>query len=196
MKLLLATRNKGKIKEITEVFGVLGWEIEGLPPDAPEVIEDGTTFEENARKKAETIAALYQTAALADDSGLEVEALDGRPGVYSARYAGENANDEENNRKLLSEMADIPAADRHARFVCVLALARPGEATVTVRGECKGEILTKPMGTGGFGYDPLFFVQEYGKTLAELSLADKNKISHRAKAIRALQKLESQGERK
>jgi XTP/dITP diphosphohydrolase len=184
-KLLLATRNKGKVREFAAFFAELGWEVEAVPDDAPEVVEDGETFAANAIKKAEAIAAHYRCPALADDSGLEVDALEGRPGVYSARFAGEHATDADNNRKLLDELSKLSSVEEpKARFVSAIALARPGQETLVSLGTVEGTILTKPRGTNGFGYDPLFFLNEYGKTMAELSLEEKNRISHRAKALR------------
>jgi XTP/dITP diphosphohydrolase len=185
-EIILATRNPGKIREFSAAFAPLGWQLHGLPVDAPPVDEDGQTFEENACKKAETIMRRYGVPALADDSGLEVDALGGRPGVFSARYAGEGANDEKNNQKLLQEMAGVPDGQRQARFVCVLALAFPGRPTVWFRGECEGEILREIRGTGGFGYDPLFYLPSWGQTMAELDVEQKNRISHRAEALRKL----------
>jgi XTP/dITP diphosphohydrolase len=184
--IILATRNQGKIRELVPYFARIGWTLQGLPADAPLIIEDGLTFAENAHKKAETIARMYGMAALADDSGLEVDALGGRPGVYSARYAGENASDEMNNRKLLQEMVDVPVELRTARFVCVLALSIPGKRTLFFRGECEGRILREMRGTGGFGYDPLFYLPHLDKSMAELTVEQKNQISHRAQAMRKL----------
>ncbi|MFC4767522.1 XTP/dITP diphosphatase [Effusibacillus consociatus] len=194
MKVVLATRNQGKVREFGEALAALGWTIEGLPENVPAVIEDGLTFEDNARKKAEEVAEFLQTPVLADDSGLEVDALDGRPSVFSARYAGENASDSANNSKLLEELAGVPIDNRSARFVCVLALARPKEPTLLARGECEGVILEQPRGAGGFGYDPLFFVPDLQKTFGELTLDEKNRISHRAKAIRSLMQLVPAGD--
>jgi XTP/dITP diphosphohydrolase len=185
-KLLLATRNPGKVREIASFFAELGWEVEPVPADAPEVVEDGTTFAANAIKKAEEMAALYHCPTLADDSGLEVDALDGRPGVYSARFAGEDATDERNNAKLLQELTGVVEDERAGRFLSAIALARPGQETLVSFGTLEGRILTEPRGTGGFGYDPLFYLPAHGQTLAEITLAEKNAISHRAKALRAM----------
>lgn len=195
MKVVLATRNQGKVREFAEALSGLGWTVGGLPASVPEIVEDGRSFEENARKKAETVANLLRVPVLADDSGLEVDALDGEPGVFSARYAGENATDSDNNRKLLAALTGVPAEKRSARFVCVLAWAVPEKPAVTVRGECEGVILDEPRGEGGFGYDPLFFVPRLQKTFGELPLEEKNRISHRAKAIRSLIDLLSEGGR-
>ncbi|WP_018130995.1 XTP/dITP diphosphatase [Effusibacillus pohliae] len=195
MKVVLATRNQGKVREFAQALSALGWMVEGLPETAPQVVEDGLTFEANARKKAEAAAAFLQAPVLADDSGLQVDALDGQPGVFSARYAGEDATDTANNLKLLQALEGVPAERRSARFVCVLALAQPNAPTVLARGECEGIILEAPRGEGGFGYDPLFFVPELQKTFAELSLEEKNRISHRTKAIRSLIELVREGDR-
>tara|TARA_Y100000588_G_scaffold295811_1_gene316161 strand:- start:1096 stop:1698 length:603 start_codon:yes stop_codon:yes gene_type:complete len=184
--LVIATRNAGKLKEITAVLGddvdILSLE---AYPDAPEVEEDGDTFEANALKKARTISAHTGQITLADDSGLEVYALDGAPGIHSARFAGIDASDDENNRKLLDLLHDIVEHDRSARFRCVLALVTPqgGEQTVTAAWE--GRILTEPRGQHGFGYDPLFYSPAHGVTSAELPTEEKNKVSHRGKALDA-----------
>jgi XTP/dITP diphosphohydrolase len=185
-QLLLSTRNQGKVREFAAFFAELGWHVEPVPADAPEVIEDGDTFAANAIKKAEQIAAHYHCPALADDSGIEVDALDGRPGVYSARYAGEHATDEQNNEKMLQELQDVSPENRTARFISAIALARPGQETLVAFGTVQGTVLEAPRGTGGFGYDPLFEVSGMGQTLAEIPLEEKNRISHRAKALRGM----------
>jgi XTP/dITP diphosphohydrolase len=185
--ILLATRNQGKVKEFQSFFAELGWHVEPVPADAPEVIEDGSTFAENARKKAETISQHYHMPALADDSGLEVDALEGRPGVYSARYAGEHATDADNNSKLINEMSGLNTPDdRTARFISAIAFARPGQKTLITFGTVEGLILPEPRGTGGFGYDPLFYLPDLQKTMAEIPLEQKNRLSHRAKALRTM----------
>lgn len=187
-KIVLATGNKGKLREFRGLLeGVFG-NIVSLNDleSPPEVTEDGETFRENALKKARAIAAYSGIPALADDSGLEVEALGGRPGVYSARYAGEGAVDTDNIAKLLSELQGV--ANRKARFVCFIALVTPGGKEVTAEGTCEGVILTEPRGEGGFGYDPVFFLPEYDKTMAEIPGELKNKISHRARACESLAK--------
>ncbi|GAX91109.1 XTP/dITP diphosphatase [Effusibacillus lacus] len=189
MQVILATRNQGKVREFDKALSELGWTVSGLPDNTPPVVEDGLTFEANARKKAETIAQLLQVPVLADDSGLEVDALGGRPGVYSARYAGEHASDADNNHKLLQELAGVAPDKRTARFVCALAFSNPGSPTLLARGECEGVILTEARGEGGFGYDPIFCVPDLRKTFGELDLDEKNRISHRAKAIRSLLEL-------
>lgn len=182
-KLIVATGNLGKLREIREILE--GTEVLGLHDLAldVEIVEDGDTFTANAQKKAETICELMHLPVLADDSGLEVEALNGRPGVYSARFAGEDASDADNISKLLQEMNETPDNQRQARFVCVMCLAMPDGSLHTTRGEVKGEILREMRGENGFGYDPLFYIREYGKTFAELSAEEKNTISHRGKAL-------------
>lgn len=187
---LIATKNKGKAKEFESLFSPRGYEVHTLLDyeNATDVEETGTTFAENAILKAETIAKELNQVVMADDSGLVVDALDGRPGVYSARYAGEDKNDEANTQKLLKELKDIPAEKRTARFYCVLALASPNQETITVSGYVEGRIAESPAGTNGFGYDPVFYVPEKGKTMAELESAEKNAISHRANALKELEK--------
>jgi XTP/dITP diphosphohydrolase len=184
-ELVLATRNKDKGRELAALLGDLGIVIRTLAefPDAPEVIEDGETCEANAVKKAVAIARYTGLPAVADDTGLEVEALGGRPGVYAARYAGEDATYEDNWRKLLRELEGVPREKRLARFVTVAALAEPNGPVRTATGSLEGFIAEKPAGTEGFGYDPVFCVPELGKTLAELSPEEKNRISHRGRAF-------------
>lgn len=186
MELVVATGNAGKLREIRRLLADTGIEVKGLDAfeGLPEVEEDGETFEANARKKAETIAGLTGCLTLADDSGLAVEALGGQPGVRSARYAGEGATDADNNRKLLGVLQGIPAEKRRAAFCCAMALAAPGQETRFFFGRVEGVILDQQRGEGGFGYDPLFLVPEYGKTMAELPLETKNRISHRGQALR------------
>ncbi len=184
--LLIASANKGKVKEIKELFSDLALNIIDLSnyPYLQEVKEDGKTFRDNALKKARIRSQETALLTMADDSGLEVEYLSGKPGIYSARFAGPDADDEENNKKLLKELAGVPYEKRQARFKCVVAIIDPvsGEE-YTVQGICEGRILTELRGTNGFGYDPLFYVPEYNKTMAELKLTAKNKISHRAHAL-------------
>jgi XTP/dITP diphosphohydrolase len=184
-ELVLATRNKDKGKELAALLADSGVVIRTLVefPDAPEVIEDGETCEANAVKKAVAMARYTGLPAVADDTGLEVEALGGRPGVYAARYAGEDATYEDNWRKLLRELEGVPLEKRRARFVTVAALADPNGSVCTATGLLEGFIAEKPAGTGGFGYDPVFYVPELGQTLAELSCDEKNRISHRARAF-------------
>lgn len=194
--LLIATKNKGKAVEFEEIFGKKGYTVKTLLdyPDIADVEETGVTFEENARLKAETISQLLQIPVIADDSGLMVDVLNGQPGVYSARYAGEQKSDAANNAKLLATLAEIPNASRKAKFHCTLVFARPSAESIVVHGELHGEIATVPSGEGGFGYDPLFYVPEFGKTTAELGPL-KSQISHRKKAVQALiEKLQELGE--
>jgi XTP/dITP diphosphohydrolase len=185
-ELVVATRNPGKLREISHLLAGAGIAVVGLDgfPGLPEVVEDGATFADNAAKKAETIAALTGRACLADDSGLMVDALDGAPGVHSARYAGSQGDDAANNRRLLHELAGVPAERRQAAFCCVMALCRPGQPTALFSGRVTGRILTAPRGQGGFGYDPLFLVDGCDRTMAELPLDDKNRVSHRGQALR------------
>ena len=187
-EIVIATNNVGKAKEFAEIFEPKGYSVKTLRdfPELEEVEETGTTFEENARLKAETIANELQTIVLADDSGLCVDALDGQPGVYSARFAGEPKSDAANNAKLLSELGGLVGEERAAHFTCCLVLAAPNTESLVVQAECPGQIATLPAGESGFGYDPLFLVPEYGKTFAELGMEIKNKISHRARAIEML----------
>lgn len=189
--MLVATRNAGKVAEIAAITAPLGYRVLSAAdvPGLPEVDETGMTFSENARLKALSAAAHAGVLTLADDSGLEVDALGGRPGVYSARFAGEGATDEANNARLLDELRGVPPERRGARYVCVIALAAPdgaGGAQVLgeFRGELEGRIADGPRGAGGFGYDPLMELPELGRTVAELSMAEKNEISHRARALR------------
>jgi XTP/dITP diphosphohydrolase len=187
-ELLVASCNKGKCAEISRLLsGCVGrlYSMEDFPA-LPEVIEDGLTFEENACKKALSAAVATGIPTIADDSGLVVAALGGRPGVYSARFAGDGACDEANNRKLLKELNDHATVERSASFVCVVALCFPDGTCRTFHGELKGEILFHPRGTGGFGYDPLFFIPGFGCTMAEMDIDLKNEISHRGLALKKL----------
>jgi XTP/dITP diphosphohydrolase len=186
VKVVVATRNRGKLREILPLVAELGFDlctIDDVAPDA-ELREDGDTFEANALAKARQALAATGLPALADDSGLEVDALGGAPGVHSARYAGVPSDDARNNQKLLAALAGVPAP-RAARFRCVAAFV-DGIRELTRDGSCAGEVLTAPRGSDGFGYDSLFFVPVLGKTMAEVTLADKNARSHRAMAFRAL----------
>jgi XTP/dITP diphosphohydrolase len=158
-------------------------------PRIPEIEEDGKTFTENALSKARFYSAYFDQLTLADDSGLEVEALQGKPGIHSARYAGKRASSQENNRKLLREMEGIPTSKRGARFKCVMALVSADGREVLTEGACSGRIGFKEVGRRGFGYDPLFILPNHGKTMAQLSIEEKNRISHRGKALRKLRKL-------
>lgn len=189
MRLILATTNMGKVREIEKILADLPVAVETIDAfDFPPVVEDGKTFAENACKKARHYAAHTGCITLADDSGLEVEALQGQPGVYSARYAGKEANDAMNNDKLLQAMHDVPAGNRTARFRCVLAVAAPGGRCTMAEGVCSGTIGFTPRGDQGFGYDPLFVLAD-GRTMAELPAAEKNRISHRGQALRKLKAL-------
>ncbi|MFA7405359.1 MAG: XTP/dITP diphosphatase [Pelobacteraceae bacterium] len=183
--LVVATRNKGKILEINALLAGFVDRVSSAADfaDFPETIEDGATFEENALKKAREAARFTGLPALADDSGLVVDALGGRPGVFSARYAGEGADDAANNARLLSECQDVPDDQRQAAFVCVLAFVTPEGAEQLFAGRVAGRILAAPRGEGGFGYDPLFLVDGFDRSMAELELAEKNVVSHRARAI-------------
>ena len=195
-RLALATGNSGKIREIRSLLS--GLEVEVLTADElddwPDLVEKGETFEENAASKALTLARWAAISALADDSGLEVEALDGRPGVVSARYAGRQGDDAANIARVLREMEGIAPELRRARFVCVLVLASPAGETIEVREMCEGRITAAPKGEMGFGYDPIFVPEGMEKTMAELPLEEKNSISHRGKALRRLRMLLERGE--
>jgi len=189
VKVVLATRNRGKLREIVPLVAGLELElltIDEVAPDA-ELREDGVTFVENALAKARQAARATGLPAIADDSGLEVDALDGVPGVYSARYAGPGADDDSNNAKLLEALRGVPPAQRTARFRCVAVFVDPARGLELVRdGACEGEVLEGPRGQDGFGYDTLFFIPTVGRTMAELPLEEKNRLSHRAAAFRAL----------
>lgn len=195
MQVIAATKNKGKIAEISEILKPLGFEVvsQGDAGIDVEVFETGKTFMENARIKAQAVALLCDDAVLADDSGLCVDALGGAPGIYSARYAGENASDEEKIAKLLGELAD--KTDRTAKFVTAVVFLYPDGREVSATGEVCGRITAEVHGDGGFGYDPIFYSNELKKTFGEASAEEKNAISHRAKALSALcEKLKSEKE--
>ncbi|MCG8565362.1 MAG: XTP/dITP diphosphatase [Desulfobacterales bacterium] len=181
--LVLATTNKGKLKEMRELLKDFPVDIKGLDDfgPIPEVIEDGETFDENAYKKASFTARVLGYPALADDSGLCVDALDGAPGVYSARYAGEDATDEKNVEKLLQAMEN--EENRKAAFQCVISIAIPTGPALTYEGRCEGVLTREPQGDNGFGYDPLFYFPEFDKTFAQLSMDEKARVSHRGKAL-------------
>lgn len=197
-KIVLATKNKGKLKEMQRLLADLDCDIVTVDEVAPSlnVIEDGKSFLENSMKKAMEIAQHTGLLAIADDSGLEVDALSGAPGIYSARFAGEGASDQDNNAKLLSLMQDVPDERRTARFKAVIVAWLPDGAFpnkdnhkdkyISADGVCEGKITHKPVGSKGFGYDPVFFLPHLGKTMAELEPEEKNQISHRAKAMQAL----------
>ena len=195
--IVAASRNRHKIEEIeaiTKKFGmrIISRDEAGIPP--VEIEEDGQTFEENSFKKASEIMKLCGQITLADDSGLMVDYLNGAPGVYSARFAGEEGNDAKNNEKLLKLMEGVPADKRTAKFVSVITMVYPDGTVLTARGECPGTILTAPAGDGGFGYDPLFVPEGYEKTFAQLTADEKNAISHRAVALVELERLLSERE--
>lgn len=183
--IILASKNKGKIKEIKELLDEYDLEIKSLLDyeEIPDVEETGETFHENAALKAKTIGDLLNYPVIADDSGLMIDALDGRPGIYSARYAGEPADDYQNNLKVLEEMEHVDEDKRDARFVAVLAFYRPGLEVIFSEGYCEGEITFGERGKHGFGYDPIFIPKGYTKTMAELKDYEKNIISHRAQAL-------------
>lgn len=190
MRLIAATRNTGKLEEIAQIleqfpFNVVSMAEAGVTDD---IEETGSSFEENALIKAKKVweAMGKGEIVLADDSGLEVDYLDGAPGVYSARYAGEGASDADRNRKLLGVLAGVPADKRSARFVCAIAMIFPDGNDLIVRGTCEGMIAFEPAGTNGFGYDPLFYVPSIGVTIAQMDAETKNRISHRGNALRQL----------
>lgn len=191
MHLVLATRNRGKVAELLELLGGLKIGISSLAdyPDIPDVQEDGKTFLDNARKKARLVMRATGRWTLADDSGLVVDRLGGEPGVRSARYAGRQGDHAANNRKLLSEMKGVPDDERCAAFVCAMILASPDGREWDVEGRLEGVIARGPAGSGGFGFDPLFYVPEEGKTVAELSMARKNEISHRGRALNKIREI-------
>ena len=191
--IVVASKNPGKVKEFKAMFEPAGVTVKSLAdfPSVPTVDETGTTFEENARQKADQYAKDLQLPVIADDSGLMVDALDGQPGIRSARYAGDGHNDAANNAKLLANLADVPDDARTATFHTTLVLAKPDhpEADLVVHGDLSGQITAIPRGTDGFGYDPFFLVPSLGKTLAELTAEEKNQISHRGNAMRSLEKV-------
>ncbi|MFQ5843096.1 MAG: XTP/dITP diphosphatase [Thermodesulfobacteriota bacterium] len=191
MELFLATRNEGKIREIEELLQGCEISLTSLKdyPDAPEVAENGEVYRDNALKKARFFTGWTRKLTVADDSGLEVDYLQGRPGVFSARYAGKGRDDRENSRKLLRELKGIPREKRGAVFRCVMVLVTPWGDEEVVEGECRGQIGFEERGERGFGYDPIFVIPRYGKTVAELSIAEKNRLSHRGKALRKLKKI-------
>ncbi len=192
---LIATSNAGKLRDFAGAAGNHGITVEGIPgfSSLPPVVEDGLTCEANARKKAEEYSRTFPgELVLADDSGLEVDALGGAPGAHSARYAADephavesNTDDEANNARVLRELISVPPQKRGARFVCVIAAARDGQTLATFRGTAEGVVLDAPRGTNGFGYDPLFYLPQIGKTFAELSAEEKSNYSHRGAAFRA-----------
>jgi len=186
-KLVIATRNAGKAAEFCRLLVRLPFEVISLAdfPEVPEIEEHGNSFTENALIKARTVATLTGELVLADDSGLEVDALNGRPGIHSARFSGPGSTDESNNRKLLHELEGVPAEKRTASFRAAIAIACPEQMSWVTEGFCEGKIIFAPQGEGGFGYDPLFYVLEAKKTFAEMAPSEKNKFSHRARAFAA-----------
>ncbi len=191
MELVIATRNNGKLREIKAMLKGTRIRVLSLDdfPGCPDVIEDGKTFRENALKKARAVAEYTGKTALADDSGLSVDALDGAPGVYSARFSGPGADDLKNNRKLLRMMKDVPDEKRGAEFVCVMALAGKGVKEKTVKGIVRGRIMREMRGPRGFGYDPLFYYSPKRMTFAEMGPEEKNRVSHRARALAKIKAL-------
>jgi len=190
LKVVLATKNKDKVFEIEKILAGLDVELLTLEdfPDCPDTIEDGKTFEENAIKKAKTVFDYTGFPSLADDTGLEVDALDGEPGVYSARFSGEDANYSKNNDKLLNVLKNVPDEKRDAQFRCVAVFLNE-HIKETAEGICRGKILKELRGDKGFGYDPLFLYEPLGLTFAEISVEEKNKISHRSKAFNNMRKI-------
>ncbi|MDE5976950.1 MAG: XTP/dITP diphosphatase [Turicibacter sp.] len=188
-EVIIATKNAGKAKEFEHILKPYRVTVKSLLDfkELNDIVEDGETFEDNALIKARTIAKQFNQVVIADDSGLEVDALDGRPGVYSARYAGEGRDDRANIEKVLTELEGIPTANRGARFVCALALVTPQGEEAVVRGTCEGQILTECLGNEGFGYDPIFYLPGLKKTMAQIPKAQKNVLSHRADAFKKLQ---------
>lgn len=190
-QIIIATRNKGKMKEfktMLEAEGISVLSLDDINVTIPEIEETGSTFLENAQIKAEAVASIIDGPVIADDSGLVVDALDGRPGIYSARYAGEPADDVQNYEKVLHELTSFSGDERSARFVAVLALARPRYETIFFEGYCEGKIASEPIGDFGFGYDPIFIPNGYSVTMAELTEVEKNRISHRYHALKKLKK--------
>lgn len=188
-EIVVATRNRKKLGEIADLLGPYGLKVLCVAdfPEVPETVEDGETFAENAAKKAVEVARHLGRWAIGEDSGLCVDALGGRPGIYSARFAGEQATDAENNRKLQTELADVPEAKRGAGYVCSVAVADPsGIVRLTEEASCRGRITTESRGTNGFGYDPFFLIPEYHRTFGELPAVVKRHLSHRAKAFERL----------
>jgi len=187
--IVLGTRNSGKVREIRRMMAPVGVEVLSLDsfPEFPEIVEDGESFAENAALKATGTARHVNHWVIAEDSGLAVDALDGAPGIYSARFSDPGATDDRNNTKLLTDLAGVPASERGAKYVCHIAVAAPcGEIRWHVERECRGRITTEPRGTNGFGYDPFFLIPEYHRTFGELTPVVKNSISHRARAMHSL----------
>ena len=188
-RLILASSNKDKAREIAEILNGTPFVVTTMKEEGfdPEIVEDGKTFEENALIKARTVHALAQNAyVMADDSGLCIDALDGAPGIYSARFCGEDSTYPEKFAKIFEMLRDVPEEQRTAKFVCSIAVVRPDGSEFTVRGEVCGVLHEKPAGDGGFGYDPIFYVPEFGMTTAQMTKEQKNSISHRGNALRAM----------
>jgi XTP/dITP diphosphohydrolase len=188
-EVIIATKNPGKAREFEHIFAPRGIAVKTLLdyPEIEDVEETGSTFEENAILKAEGVSKALNKMVIGDDSGLIVDALEGRPGIYSARYAGEEPKDDQKNlEKVLDELKGVSEEDRTARFYCALAVAVPGKKTITVSGTCEGRILEEQRGTNGFGYDPVFYVPDKSRAMAELTADEKNQISHRANALKKL----------
>lgn len=200
-ELILASGNKGKLAEFQHLLDDLDIQVQSMKdyPEIGEIIEDGTTFAENALKKARTVCKAIGKPALADDSGLMIDCLDGAPGIYSARFAGDGHDDAANNEKVLNLLQNVPDEQRGAQFFCAIAIVLPDGREYTVEGFCRGTILHALQGDGGFGYDPLFYIAELGKSFAELSMAEKNAISHRGmanrKAVEIIRSLQKEGNR-
>ncbi|MEB2290890.1 XTP/dITP diphosphatase [Priestia megaterium] len=187
-EIIIATKNAGKVKDFETLFSPKGFKVKSLLdfPEIEDVEETGVTFAENATLKAEAISSALNKPVIADDSGLAIDALNGEPGVYSARYAGENKDDNANIEKVLQKLNDVPFEKRTARFHCALAIAVTGKRTEIVEGTCEGHILEEKRGENGFGYDPIFFVEKWRCSMAELTKEQKNQISHRANALKKL----------
>ncbi|MQR88564.1 XTP/dITP diphosphatase [Bacillus megaterium] len=187
-EIIIATKNAGKVKDFETLFSPKGFKVKSLLdfPKIEDVEETGVTFAENATLKAEAISSALNTPVIADDSGLAIDALNGGPGVYSARYAGESKDDNANIEKVLQKLNDVPFEKRTARFHCALAIAVPGKRTEIVEGTCEGHILEEKRGENGFGYDPIFFIEKWRCSMAELTKEQKNQISHRANALKKL----------
>jgi len=185
-EIVAATRNKDKVREIRKILKGPNVRILNLDnlKNIPKIVENGKTFEKNASKKARVVSKYTHKLTIADDSGLEVDALKGKPGIKSARFAGRAANYDKNNAKLLKALKKIPSSGRKARFVCVISIAKDGKVLKVVKGNCRGRIAFEPRGRTGFGYDPLFVSPKYGKTFAELGPDIKNRISHRYRALK------------
>ncbi len=189
MRLIIATGNEDKVREIDEILEGTGFEAISMKQAGftPDIVEDGTTFEENALIKAKAVHALTEGEyVMADDSGLCIDALDGAPGIYSARFCGEDSTYEEKFRKIFEMLKDVPEEERTARFVCAIAVVRPDGTSFTVRGEVSGILHEEPKGDNGFGYDPIFYVPEFGMTTAQMDPEQKNAISHRGRALRSM----------